>query len=96
MPVTFTVATHPAERVRLSGQYKPLSSQDVLEQTWGQKFETVICKELLQSSLASRPQGQETILSRANGFVDTVVEAYNHHHHLVLRLVFASIGFSRR
>ena len=96
MPITFTVATHPANPVLLPRQYKPLSAQDILEQTWGQKSEKVVCKELLQSSLAARPQVQETILARANGFVDTVVEAYNHHHGLVLRLAFASIGLSRR
>ena len=95
MPVTFTVATHSANPVRLPRPYKPLSAQGVLEQTWGRKSGTVVCNELLQSSLASRPQSQETILLRANGFVDTVVQAYNDHHHLVLRLAFAGISLSR-
>jgi len=78
----FTVATHPANPVRLQQPYKPLSAEDVLKRTWGQKSPTVVCKELLQSSVAP---GQGPILPRANGFVNTVVNAYNSHHHLVLR-----------
>ncbi|KAF9525537.1 hypothetical protein CPB83DRAFT_859437 [Crepidotus variabilis] len=44
--------------------------------------------EILQSSFSSG-KGLATdlasICARSNGFVDTVVDAYNQHHHLVLR-----------
>jgi hypothetical protein len=82
MPVNFTVAAHPSNPVRLPQPYKPLSGQDVLERTWGQKSRTVGCKELLQSSIT--PQGP--ILPQANGFVDTVIAAYNNHHQLGLKV----------
>lgn len=92
MPVTFTVASHPANPVQLDRESKPLSAKDLLNETWGRRSGTLTCKELLQSSLSLQPpvKGRETIIPRANGFVDTVIEAYNNHHHLVLRCVSVS------
>ena len=87
MPVTFTVAKHAAKPVGSSS--KPVSNaDDLLASTWGTKARTLKSKELLQTSLSSggiEKQDWSAIQPRYNGFVNTLIEAYNSHHHLVLR-----------
>ncbi|KDR78613.1 hypothetical protein GALMADRAFT_63677 [Galerina marginata CBS 339.88] len=82
MPVTFTVAKHSANSV--PGLYRPCQSADeLLASTWGQKARTLRSAELLQSSLVD--PNFSAISPKQNGFVDTIVAAYNGHQHLVLR-----------
>jgi len=87
MPITFKVADHDASPVE--APYKPISNADeLLASTWGRKSKTAKSKELLQTSLSSggaEKQDWSVIRSRNNGFVNTLMEAYNKHHHLVLR-----------
>jgi hypothetical protein len=46
---------------------------------------TTPCAELLQCSFVTRGVDISTVFGRTNhGFVDTVITAYNGHHHLVL------------
>ena len=83
MPVTFQVANHPADPVKgLNGQAS--SANDLLTSTWGNRNKDVRSKELLQSSF-SEEQSFADIRPTGNGFVTTVLDAYNLHHHLVLR-----------
>lgn len=84
MPVTFSLSSHPAEPVQ--PPYNPIQDPEgLLNATWGS---TGKCKEFLQSTFS----GEKTttrdfskIAPKDNGFVHTVVEAYNQHHHLVFR-----------
>ena len=82
MPVTFQVANHPANPVKGYGQ--PGSANDLLSSTWGNGNKDVRSKELLQSSFAEG-QNFADISPADNGFVTTVLDAYNRHHHLILR-----------
>ncbi|KAG8821359.1 hypothetical protein FRC17_009844 [Serendipita sp. 399] len=81
MPVTFKVASHEAnELIDDDGEQQEWTATRVVETVW--HGDGVSCQEMLQSSFIP---GQETYEPRANGFVSTVVRAYNNHHHLVLR-----------
>ncbi|KAF4618562.1 hypothetical protein D9613_009791 [Agrocybe pediades] len=82
MPVTFEVASHAATQVKPS--YRSLKTiDDLLASTWGEYSKTTRSKEILQSSLVD--PNLSRISATHNGFVNTVVNAYNGHHHLVLR-----------
>ena len=78
MPVHFTVASHdarPFERVNhLTKPEELLTNARITP-----------CAELLQSSFASKGVDISTVFGTANGFVDTVITAYNGHHHLILK-----------
>ena len=78
MPVHFTVASHdarPFERVN------HLTKPEELLANAG----TTPCAELLQSSFVNKGVDISTVFGTANGFVDTVITAYNGHHHLILK-----------
>ncbi|KAH6915754.1 hypothetical protein BKA70DRAFT_469420 [Coprinopsis sp. MPI-PUGE-AT-0042] len=84
MPVTVTVSQYPAEQVQ--PRHRPLkNSEDLLASTWGQQSEKVKAKELLQSTFSNTETNFSNIIPENNGFIKTVVTAYNQHHHLVLR-----------
>ena len=88
MPVTFTVAKHPAEKVSPyhSPHRLPMKEpRDLLHQTWGDSSHTFRYKELLQSSFSNTEQDFSKIAPKNNGFVDTVITAYESHHNLVIR-----------
>ncbi|KAG8797798.1 hypothetical protein FRB91_008370, partial [Serendipita sp. 411] len=79
MPVTFKVASHDARQFRMYGT-RPNSSPEALVQSiWSDN--DGYCQEVLQSSYRHDP----AFSPRRNGFVDAVVEAYNNHHHLIIR-----------
>jgi len=89
MPVTFKVASHAANKV--AAAYRPVKTVDeLLEWTWGKKARTTRSKELLQSSFIDPDFAR--IVPSHNGFVNTVVDAYNRHYHLVLRCVRHGYG----
>jgi len=79
MPVTFKAANHNANPVE--APYKPISNADeLLASTWGQEAMTMRSKELLQTSLSSagaETQDWDAIQPRNNGFVHTLITAYN-------------------
>ncbi|KAF8147390.1 hypothetical protein B0H34DRAFT_341577 [Crassisporium funariophilum] len=81
MPVHFTVATHKSNPVKQSRAIT--KAEELLHHTWGVKAKTVRSAELLQSSFVK--QDFSSVHARNNGFVDTVILAYNEHHHLVIR-----------
>ena len=83
MPVHFTVASHDASPFeKVSHLTKP---EELLS-----KAGTTRCAELLQSSFVGKEVDLSTAFSTTNGFVDTVVTAYNRHHHLILKFVILS------
>ncbi|KAJ7898083.1 hypothetical protein B0H13DRAFT_2252305 [Mycena leptocephala] len=76
MPVSFSVASHPAESVRLRPNIETgLTPQDILAKM-AKEYQRGV--ELLQFSLTGEDGSY-------NGFVDTVITAYNAHHALVIR-----------
>ncbi|KAH6915752.1 hypothetical protein BKA70DRAFT_1178945 [Coprinopsis sp. MPI-PUGE-AT-0042] len=83
MPVTFKVATHASEKVKT--YHSPKDAEGLLASTWGQKSRSTQCKELLQSTFSGAEIDFSQVVPLNNGLVDTVVRAYNEHHHLVLR-----------
>lgn len=94
MPVTFKVSKHPAELVGTDpgGDDVVSSPDELLARIWSQNAEEQghpKCKELFQSSLPSTSSSGSTdwtkIFPQQNGFVHTVVDAYNHHFNLILR-----------
>src|ERR1700761_9341513 len=72
MPVTFTVATHPANPVPKPAK-ENASLNDFLKSCAPTK--TRLCSEVLQASFVKDDLGDLT--SQRNGFVDTVINAYN-------------------
>ncbi|KAJ6523716.1 hypothetical protein B0H19DRAFT_1201115 [Mycena capillaripes] len=90
MPVSFSVASHPAESVRLRPNIETgLTPQDILAKT-AKEYQRGV--ELLQFSLTGEDgSGRDfttklsRLIPRKNGFVDTVITAYNAHHALVIR-----------
>ena len=82
MPVTFKVASHPANVVRLpkGGLANP---ETVLKQ--GCEVAGGRCKDMLQSSVGH--DDLATIVPNSNGFVYAALEAYGSHHHLRIRFV---------
>ncbi|KAH6915722.1 hypothetical protein BKA70DRAFT_1092941 [Coprinopsis sp. MPI-PUGE-AT-0042] len=84
MPVTFTVASHPANPV--PAPYRPIiDAEGVLKSTWGDKNHEIRSKELLQSTFSNTDTNFSNVVPTSNGFMRTVIQAYNQHHHLVLR-----------
>ena len=80
MPVHFTVASHDAKSFeRVNHITKP---EELLT-----KAGTTPCAELLQSSFVGKGVDISTVFGTTNGFVDTVITAYNRHHHLILKFV---------
>ena len=78
MPVHFTVASHDA---RPFEKVSHLTKPEELLTNAG----TTPCAELLQSSFVSKEVDISTVFGTTNGFVDTIITAYNRHHHLILK-----------
>jgi hypothetical protein len=91
MPVQFTVATHVANSIPPDAS--PLrGAEELLDHTWAHKARTLKCAELLQSSFSASsltsgtpPEVFASMRAQNNGFVNSVMQAYNGHQHLVLR-----------
>ncbi|KAJ6603248.1 hypothetical protein DFH09DRAFT_392415 [Mycena vulgaris] len=82
MPVTFSPAEYPAR----SQDVKPVTSTDILQEACPNQFEQV--NQILQYSVGGRSGPGDTlfkIVPNENGFVNTVMTAYNHHYALVIR-----------
>jgi hypothetical protein len=94
MPVRFTVATHNANQVQ-PWRGKPGTAEGLLDSTWGSKQESMTCGELLQSSLTSQIFSESHIHAKTNGFVETIIAAYNNHHHLILRSAIITVTLLR-
>ena len=80
MPVTFQVASHPANGFELyKGCQTSVASilQESCEPQWNR------CKEILQSSLQHHEL--PTMAAYSNGFVHAVLDAYGAHRHLRIR-----------
>lgn len=80
MPITFRAASHSANPV--VEWCKCSSVNDILTRNLGGGKQA---KEVLQSSFSSQTVDHFSLVAQPNGFVNTVVDAYNRHHHLVLR-----------
>ncbi|KAF8496640.1 hypothetical protein BU17DRAFT_59420 [Hysterangium stoloniferum] len=77
MPITFSPDNIPAERITSNtASSTPL---ELLKSACPSQY--IHCEELLQSSFSST----KGIRPQTNGFVDTVIHAYNNHHHLIIR-----------
>lgn len=81
MPVSFKVAQHGANPIYGAITCPP--AEKLLADTWGQKSR-VRGVELLQSSFPG-PRPDPFIMPQSNGFVDTIIQAYSYHQHLILR-----------
>ncbi|KAG8812445.1 hypothetical protein FRC17_002031 [Serendipita sp. 399] len=86
MPVAFKVATHDANPITRTRSKAPSPSEEELVSrlllpgsVGGQGSSS--CQEVLQSSYIADPWFRPS----ANGFIDTVMEAYSNHHHLIIR-----------
>ncbi|KAF9525539.1 hypothetical protein CPB83DRAFT_885559 [Crepidotus variabilis] len=90
MPITFNIASHPAEPVPVNPvteAQKCAKVDDILQRIASQR-RCKKSKEVLQSSLSTGKEYAtdfDSIRYRSNGLVHTVVDAYNRHHNLVLR-----------
>ena len=92
MPVTLTIASHEANAVQRRGGSS--SAKEFLRNACQMQGEQAreACGELLQSSLSRDELAQS--LNVRHGFVDTVIRAYNQHHHLIIRYDHLVTGFS--
>ncbi|KAJ7189748.1 hypothetical protein GGX14DRAFT_607907 [Mycena pura] len=82
MPVTFSPAQHPAT----SENVPPVTSAQILERACPNRFQQV--DQIIQYSIGGRSGSSNTlhkIVPNKNGFVNTVMSAYSHHHALVIR-----------
>jgi hypothetical protein len=80
MPVTFTVAPHPAVPHK-EEPAQPRSAAASLHRV-APKASSLL-SEILETSLV--PSDLPQLIESTNGFVYTCMQAYNMHHHLVLR-----------
>ena len=80
MPVHFKVASHDAQPFK--GVNHLTKPEELLTNA-----KITRCAELLQSSFDSKGVDLSTVFGTTNGFVNTVVLAYNKHHHLILKSV---------
>ena len=79
MPVTFRPATHVANCLS-TRDYTPEQALEAVSSNLSRE-----AGRLLQTSIGEPGVAQSEIIPRGNGFVDTVVAAYNTHHALVIR-----------
>ncbi|KAJ7644715.1 hypothetical protein FB45DRAFT_824856 [Roridomyces roridus] len=96
MPVSFTVANHPSNRLTPQG---PFTAEDLLARACPNQYATasvVLGSSFSQAeSLPLKAETSETgqkgpptftnIFPTPNGFVTTIISAYNTHHNLVIR-----------
>ncbi|KAJ7607155.1 hypothetical protein FB45DRAFT_1011415 [Roridomyces roridus] len=99
MPVSFTVATHPANEVTLPKE-GPFTAEQLLAKTCPKHYESA--ESLLQSSFTGTGLAQKLtrrfstkrtgaptldkgLVPNPNGLVNTIISAYNNHHNLILR-----------
>jgi len=84
MPVSFCPANHTAKPVPFPFRQSLANATpaSILQGACPNQHHTVA--EMLQSSFVDQ-EDNSRIIPRKNGFVDTVVEAYNKHHALVVR-----------
>jgi len=100
MPVTFKVAAHDSESFDSGQRFRPslnvVKPADVLRTTWAAGTETynhetqstsgLSCKDLIQSSLQESTSADlKNYSPQNNGFMQSIVTAYNRHHNLVIR-----------
>ncbi|KAJ6563936.1 hypothetical protein B0H19DRAFT_1140059 [Mycena capillaripes] len=93
MPVTFSVANHPAKPARLDAA-DGLTGEQILHAASRNRYQDKIA-EVLQFSLSDSTLGPGSdrnlavkitrLQPKRNGFVGTVISAYNEHHALILR-----------
>jgi len=86
MGIRFEIASHSADAVVRADASSIKGDEDLLLRSWGQRDESNMIGELLQSSFPLH-EDLASVIPRTNGFVQTAVEAYGNHHHLVIRLV---------
>lgn len=86
MPVTFHPAKHSAIPFPSKPEWKEKAPATRILHTLRRK-QSMKYGEILQSSLDMKPgsSADSDIIPTTNGFVDTVVSAYNHHRALVIR-----------
>ena len=82
MPVTFTVASHPAEEYSMPNVRND-SATAMLRMACSDQYAQ--CQEMLQTSFAL--EDLPALVPQGNGFVQAVLTAYKQHHHLRIRYV---------
>ena len=93
MPVTFKVASHPANAYKIESDYRrPTNIRDVLLNSSSRELQEV-ADTPERSSV--NPDELYTTIPVSNGFVHTVMEAYGSHYHLRIRYVLASSCYTR-
>ena len=80
MPVTFQVASHPANGFESYKAFQP-SVATILRESCEPQWNR--CKEILQSSLQQHELS--AMAPYSNGFVHAVLDAYGAHRHLRIR-----------
>ena len=81
MPVTTKPSLHGAESVNFQYQAPAANAQEVLQRACPSESDN--CHELLQTSFDSKFPA--SIIPSGNGFVHSIVKAYNQHHHVSIR-----------
>jgi hypothetical protein len=82
MPTTFKIASHEARPVYRLGPATSTSKEFFS----GVLQSPSVAKEILQTSLEGTDEyGLSAIRIKENGFVNTIVDAYQSHHHLIIR-----------
>ncbi|KZT00873.1 uncharacterized protein LAESUDRAFT_708199 [Laetiporus sulphureus 93-53] len=81
MPVTFKEASHPAASINLNNLRRYGNIEELLDAACSDRLRDGT--EVLQSSVSAKELPM--LQARSNGFVHTVMQAYNQHHCLTLR-----------
>ncbi|KAJ7886304.1 hypothetical protein B0H13DRAFT_1628012 [Mycena leptocephala] len=82
MPITLSVANHPANPVAL-GANVGLTGKELLHSSSQNRYKNV---EVLQFALSDQESSYIShLVPKRNGFVHTVIAAYNEHHALIIR-----------
>ncbi|PFH54120.1 hypothetical protein AMATHDRAFT_72655 [Amanita thiersii Skay4041] len=81
--VTFYPASHPSEPFQARSSPPDSTPSALFRRVYNKKHDKDF--ELLQTSLSNDSNQLEEILPLKNGFVQTILEAYNHHRALIIR-----------
>ncbi|KAH8682806.1 hypothetical protein BGZ60DRAFT_368637 [Tricladium varicosporioides] len=82
MPVTIQVAGHPANAIKAS-QYQDPSAEELLRLSCPAQYSKKLPGEKVFSSFDAK--SNPDVVAADNGFLDTVLRAYDSHHHLRIR-----------
>lgn len=83
MPFTFHPANHKASRIPQFKAHYAETAKELLSGCSYQEHQN--CEFIIQSSFSDSDLSHRSVWASNNGFIRAAIEAYNHHHNLIIR-----------